>query len=138
MSKDDLLKKLEQKKEFPPNLPGIWNAGDNFFFKFLSLNIGKGTDFNDKTKIIDVPVMIVEATENATLKDFEVKKGEKYSLWLSTSVLRNQFVELKPKEGEVGVVQYGGKAEGKTYHIWNVVLDREHNSEPADWTSFEV
>jgi hypothetical protein len=67
----------------------------------------------------DVVIATVKITEDGT---GEYETGDVVSLWLSSTVLRSQFSQLKPKVGELVKVVYGGKkigvdAEYKNYRV---------------------
>jgi hypothetical protein len=62
------------------------------------------------------PVRTVIATEEKT--------GEKVSLWLSSTVLLEQFKRHQPKPGERFGLKYLGKDAEKGYHRYRLIIDR--------------
>lgn len=55
----------------------------------------------------------------------EQDDGERVSLWLSTTVLLDQFKRLKPGIGERIGLKYLGKHSDLGYHRYRLVVDRE-------------
>lgn len=51
--------------------------------------------------------------------------GEAVSLWLTHTVLRNEFARQKPKPGEYLACKYFGTDARAGYHRWKVLVDRE-------------
>ena len=60
------------------------------------------------------------------------KLGET-SVWLSSTVLLDQFKRLRPKIGETVGVKYLGKHEEKNYHRYYMTVDRGEEPGGIDW-----
>ena len=54
----------------------------------------------------------------------EDKTGTRYAVWLSATVLRNEFAKQKPRVGESVGIRYYGTDPVKNYHRYRLVVDR--------------
>jgi len=81
----------------------------------------------------DVVIATIKIAEDGT---GEYKAGDVVSLWLSSTVLRSQFSQLKPKVGELVKVVYGGKKVGidAEYKNYRVTAPERPPFEP-DWSA---
>jgi hypothetical protein len=81
----------------------------------------------------DVVIATIKIEQDGT---GEYKAGDVVSLWLSSTVLRSQFAQLKPKVGELVRVVYGGKKVGvdAEYKNYRVTAPDRPPFEP-DWSA---
>jgi len=107
----DLLRELNEWDEWPP----AWKPepGDILVGKVLHYDKGY-------TPYGEVRTCIVEQDD-----------GERVSLWLSTTVLLDQFKRLRPRIGERIGLKYLGKHPDLGYHRYRLIVDRD---EPLDFT----
>jgi hypothetical protein len=61
----------------------------------------------------------------------EKDDGERVAVWLSSTVLLNEFAKQKPKPGERVGLKYLGMHPDRGYHRYKLVVDRD---EPLEFT----
>lgn len=61
----------------------------------------------------------------------ERDNGERVAVWLSSTVLLNEFAKQKPKPGERIGLKYLGMHPDRGYHRYKLIVDRE---EPLEFT----
>jgi hypothetical protein len=61
----------------------------------------------------------------------EQDDGDRVTVWLSSTVLLNEFAKLKPKPGERIGLKYLGMHPDRGYHRYKLLVDRD---EPLEFT----
>ena len=103
----DLKRELDEFEDWPP----AWRPepGDVLVGKILRYDQGH-TDYGPVRTVI-----------------VETDAGDRLSVWLSSTVLLNEFARLKPKVGERIGIKYLGMHAERGYHRWRLVVDREED-----------
>jgi hypothetical protein len=60
----------------------------------------------------------------------EERTGDLWSLWLSSTVLLQQFQQQRPQPGERIGLKYQGKDFEKGYHKYRLLVDRPEAADP--------
>ena len=108
----DLRKELEQDDgTYPPSI--ILKPGD-VLSGTLSRYNGATTKYGD---------CIIAVIENEV-------DGKPVSLWITHTVLKNEFARQKPRPGESIAVKYFGEDSARGYHRWKLLVDREEGELP--------
>lgn len=103
----DLRRELEEiEDEYPP----AWHPEPG------EILVGRIVRYDEgRTPYGQVRTVIVQDEET----------GERVSIWLSNTVLKNEFDRLSPAAGERIGIRYVGKDDQRSYHKYKVRLDRD-------------